>query len=336
MKQALVSAALVGAMALFTISTYTALGSWRGASAQVEHPASSLVSLPGTVYLAQGGAIYRLHGGAFKQITPEPGWAQPAASPDGSHLVAVKRSLNFADIYLLGADGQVQARLTNNTSRQLEANHWAFYPHFSPGGLFFSYDPKDPYNTHRVDLAIFSRPADPAANESTDWSQPNPYTGGDVGPWPLAQGLIFTRYSIDTRFQVHSQVWLQSGPGTAGTALTAPPDDCAQPAVSPDGKLIAMVCRHGQLRTADLAVAPLHLASSSIGAPVTFVSGQLVASPSFAWNGMAIAYLAPASPGGPFQLWTIAAPAPGKAGSPIQVTQNLGFDSASAPVWLGS
>jgi len=75
MKQALVSAALVGAMALFTISTYTALGSWRGASAQVEHPASSLVSLPGTVYLAQGGAIYRLHGGAFKQITPEPGWA---------------------------------------------------------------------------------------------------------------------------------------------------------------------------------------------------------------------------------------------------------------------
>jgi hypothetical protein len=202
--------------------------------------------------------------------------------------------------------------------------------------VFFSYDSKDPYNTYRVDLAIFSRPADPAATQSTDWTQPNPYTGGDSGPLPLAHGLLFTRYSIDARSQVHSQVWLQAGPAMAGTALTAPADDCAQPAVSPDGTLIAMVCRHGELRTADLAVASLDLASSSIGAPQTLVSGQLVASPAFASDGTAIAYLAPASPGGQFQLWTIAAPAAGKSASPVEVTQNLGFDSTSAPAWLGS
>ena len=112
--------------------------------------------------------------GLFKQITPAEGWAQPAASPGGSHLVAIKRSLNASDIYLLGTNGQVESRLTKNVSKRVEANHWAFYPRFSPDGsaVFYSYDAKDPYNSYRVDLAIHSRPANPAATRSTDWTQP--------------------------------------------------------------------------------------------------------------------------------------------------------------------
>jgi len=152
----------------------------------------------------------------------------------------------------------------------------------------------------------------------------------------LSHGLIFTRFSIDAHSEVHSQVWLQIGPGTPGVGLTQPADDCAQPAVSPDGKLLAMVCRHGQLRAADLAVAPLDLASGSIGATATLVSGRLIASPSFSSDGSALAYLSPASEGGQFQLWTVPTPASGAPGSPVQVTQDLGFDSTSAPVWLAS
>jgi Tol biopolymer transport system component len=337
-QQAAVSFALVVAMVLFGVGTYKALDSLRGSSIQVQRPASSLMALPGTLYLAQGGAIYRLRGGSFKEITPEEGWTQPSASPDGSRLVAVKRSLNSSDLFLLGANGQVEAQLTKNVSRQVEANHWAFYPRFSRDGstVFFSYDAKDPYTSYRVDLAIYSRPADPAAAQATAWTQPNQYTGGDVGPLPLSHGVIFTRFSIDANSQVHSQVWLQIGPGNPGVGLTPPADDCAQPAVTPDGKLLAMVCRHGQLRTADLAIAPLDLASGSIGAAVTLVSGRLVASPAFSSDGGALAYLSPAGAGGQFQLWTVATPASGARGSPIQVTQNLGFDSTSAPVWLGS
>jgi Tol biopolymer transport system component len=97
-----------------------------------------------------------------------------------------------------------------------------------------------------------------------------------------------------------------------------------------------MVCRHGQLRAADLTVAPLDLAAGSIGASVTLVGGRLVASPSFSRDGTALAYLSPAGAGGQFQLWTIATTASGTPGAPTQVTQNLGFDSTSAPVWLGS
>lgn len=323
-------------MALFGSGTYNALTSLRATGSHVQRPASSLVTLPGTLYLAQGGAIYILHGGLFRQITPAEGWTQPAASPDGRRLAAIKRSLNASDIYLLGTNGQVEGRLTNNASKRVEANHWAFYPRFSPDGssVFYSYDAKDSDNSYRVDLAIHSRPSDPTATRSTDWSLPNAYTGGDVGPVPLNQGLIFTRHSIDAHSQVHSQVWLQLSPGSTGVALTAPADDCAQPAVSPDGKALAMVCRHGQVRTTDLVTAPLDLASASIGTAVTLVSGKLVAAPAFSGDGSTLAYLSPAGTAGQFQLWTIAAGGSGAPHAPIQVTQNLGFDATSTPVWL--
>jgi Tol biopolymer transport system component len=320
----------------FGVGAYSAMGSLRGTGVHLQRPTSSLVKLPGTMYLAQGGAIYRLQGGAFRQITPDDGWAQPAASPDGSHLVAIKRSLDYSDIYLLGPNGQVDAQLTHNRSNRVERNHWAFYPRFSPDGaaVFFSYDMKDPYTTYRVDLSILSRRSDPAATQSTTWSQPDPYTGGDVGPVPLSQGVIFTRYSIDARSQVHSQVWLQARPESPGAGLTAPADDCAQPAVSPDGKFLAMVCRHGQLRAEDLSVAPLDLNAASIGSAITLVTGGLVASPSFSADGSALAYLAPAPAGGQFQLWTAGWSPAGVSGGSRQVTQNLGFDPTSAPVWL--
>jgi Tol biopolymer transport system component len=163
---------------------------------------------------------------------------------------------------------------------------------------------------------------------------PNEYTGGDVNPIPFSGGLIFTRYSIDTRSRVHSQVWIQAGPGSPGLPLTAPTDDCAQPAISPDEKQIAMVCRHGDLRTSDLVVAPLEGTTPTLGAITPLVEGDLLASPAFSPDGRSVAYLAPAPPGGPFQLWTV--PASPNAGPPLQVTRNLGFDSGSAPVWIAS
>jgi Tol biopolymer transport system component len=333
-KQAAVWAAAVGAMIAFGVGTYATAGSLSGAHIRVERPSTSLVSLPGTLYVAQAGAIYRLRGGSFKQITPNDGWTQPAVSPDGKRLVAVKQALNWSDLYLLGPDGQVEAQLTHNSSRRPELDHWAFYPHFSPDGstVFYSYDPKDPYNSYRVDLAIFSRSPDPANSLSTGWTEPNLYTGGDANPVPLKEGLIFTRFSIDEHSQVHSQIWLQAQPGSPGVALTAVGDDCAQPTVSPDAKLLAMVCRHGQLRGTELAVAPLDVSNGSIGPAKTVVTGGLLASPSFSWNGATLAYLAPEPAGGSFQLWTVAVSGPATVAR--QVTRNLGLDASAAPVWV--
>jgi Tol biopolymer transport system component len=219
----------------------------------------------------------------------------------------------------------------------VELSHWTFYPRFSPDGtqLFYSYDPKDPYNSYRVDLAIFASPADAGSQASTEWTYPNPYTGGDVNPVPLnAGGLIFTRFSIDDKSKVHSQIWLQARPGSAGVALTKPETNCLQPAVSSDQKLLAMVCTNGQTESADLQVAPFDPSALALGAPAVLVTGQLVASPAFSPDGATIAYLAPATAGGPFQLWTVPSAASAKSSSPRQITTDLALDSTSAPVWL--
>jgi Tol biopolymer transport system component len=333
-KQAAVWAAIVLGMLFVGVSTYDTVASLRGGGWTVQRPSASLVSLPGTIYVAQGGAIYRLRAGSFNQLTPAEGWTQPAVSRDGRKVVAVKEAPNSSDLYLLTAAGQVVAQLTHNASRTVEANHWAFYPRFSPDGsaVFYSYDPKDPGNTYRVDLAIFSRPADPTRAEATAWTQPNQYTGGDATPVPVPGGLIYTRFSIDEHSQVHSQVWLQAQAGSQGGALTPAGDDCSQPAVSPDARRLAMVCTHGNLAGTQLEVAQLDLESLSIGAPNTLVSGELIASPAFSWDGLNLAYLAPAQAGGSFQLWTVTASGP--AGRPLQVTASVGFDSRSAPAWV--
>jgi Tol biopolymer transport system component len=340
MTRAFVSAALVLAMWAFGFGVYHAAGYLKAARTQVQRPTStSGPSLPGTIYVTQGGAIYKYQGGRFIQVTSEQGWTQPAAAPSGDELVAVKRDTNFSDIYLLQRSGRVVAQLTHNRSTTVEANHWAFYPRFSPDGsqLFYDYDPKDPYNNYRVDLAIYSSPSNPAAKTSVKWTYPNYYTGGDVTPVPLrGGGLVYTRFSIDAHSAVHSQVWLQLRPGSPGVALTEAAADCLQPAVSPDATLIAMVCTGGDPQTARLVVATFLPAALKLGPSTVLVQGKLVASPAFSPDGGSIAFLAPGDAGGAFQLWTVASgtASDATAPEPRQITTQVGLDATSAPVWV--
>jgi Tol biopolymer transport system component len=261
---------------------------------------------------------------------------QPAAAP-GGRLVAVRREQNYSDLYLLTAGGRQSAQLTHDSvpGPAVENNHWAFYPRFSADGstLFYDYDPKDPYNVYRVDLAIWASPADPSSPNAVQWSEPNQYTGGDVNPVPLrGGGIVYTRYSIDNSLQVHAQLWVQRRAHSAGQALTAPELGCGEPALSPDEKLVAMVCTKGSNQSAELDVATFDAAALTLGSPATLVSGQLLASPTFAADGKTIAYLAPSSPGGAFQLWTVSSSGPAAV---RDLTTDLGLDSTSVPVWLG-
>ncbi len=354
MRRRLVIAGLVILMLGFGIGVYHVLDSQKRLHTGVDQPTdhASAMALPGTMYLAQGGALYRFHGGSFTKLTNAEGWVQPALSPDGTHLVAVKRAFNFSDIYLLDTGGHVQQQLTHNASNVVEHNHWAFYPRFSADGqtIYYSYDPKDPYNNYHVDLAIYAIvPGSRAAPRQ--WTYPNEYTGGDVTPIPLKSGaLLYAKNSIDGSGKAHSQVWIQARAGSAGLGLTQANDDCGQPAVSPDGGMLAMVCRHGQ-DIADIEVATLDASHFSIGSSLVVVPPGLNSAPAFSPDGRSIAYFAPSSGAGPFQLWTVAvagssaagtSPAASTAGSPAaaatpaaprQVTQNLGFDSSAAPVW---
>ena len=335
MKRRAIAAGLVAAMLAFGAGVYATVGMLRAGHHTVHRPSqTSATALPGTMYVVQAGAIYRLQHGAFRQITGEGGWMQPSAAPDG-RLVAVSRQPNFSDLYLLDGNGKIVSQLSHNSAtRAVEDNHWTFYPRFSPDGrsLFYDFDPKDAFNSFRLDLAIFASQMG-TGGRTLEWTSPNEFTGGDVQPVPLRDGsLIYTKFSIDDSYLVHSQVWFQRRPGSPGVALTAPEAGCGQPAVSPDEKLVAMVCTRGSNTAAELEIASIDGVNVTLGSPATLVTGRMVASPAFSPDGKTIAFLAPESPGGHFQLWTIGSSGPA---SLRQITSNLALDSASAPVWIG-
>jgi hypothetical protein len=338
-------------------------------------PRAQQFTLPGTIYLAQSGAIYSFSAGRFHQLTPEAGWTQPALYPDGSQLLAVKRSPFFSDVYVLTRFGKVTGLLTDNQAAPRNrwdpgANAWSFYPRLSPDQrtLFMSYDgPKTAGDANfNVVMQVWGVPFGAAIRQGRSWTTANNYTGGDMQPLPLpAGGIIYTKYSYDSNGNRVGQLWYTNRAGSAGKALTSQSASCAQPSLSPDGRSIAMIC------TYDKQVSYLTIGSwngSTLGPLQTVISDQLVAQPIWAPDGSGIAYLAPGGPAAPFQLWWLpkaryAPPAPSPAPvptptpggphnsplptpsplpvptppvvKPVQITANLGFDATSPLAWLG-
>jgi hypothetical protein len=337
-------------------------------------PRAQAFSLPGTIYLAQAGALYSFSAGRFHQLTPEAGWTQPALYPDGTHLLAVKRSGFFSDVYVLTPYGNVTGQLTNNAASARNAwdpgaNDWSFYPRLSPDQrtLWMSYDgPKIVgANYYDVDLAVWALPVGAPIRQGRAWTIANSYTGGDMQPVPVSGGIMYTKFSYDENGNRVGQLWFTTRAGSAGRALTTTSAGCLQPSISPDGHTVAMVCTY-QKQVSYLTIASWN--GVSLGALNTVVSDQLVAQPIWAPDGSGIAYLAPGGPAAPFQLWwlprdayappppsPIPTPTPTPGGphngplpspsptaapvapviKPIQITANLGFDATSPLAWLG-
>jgi Tol biopolymer transport system component len=299
---------------------------------------------------------------------------QPALSPDGNSIVAVKRSTFFSDIYILNRFGQVAAQFTSNQAAPRDrwdtgANAWSFYPRLSldQRTLFMSYDgPKAAGNGYfGVDMQVWSLPVGGSIRQGVRWTIANDYTGGDMQPVPLSNGIIYTKYSYDENANRVGQLWFSNRAGSPGKALTPTAASCAQAALSPDGGSIAMICNYGK-QISYLTIASWN--GSSLGVLRTLISDQLVAQPAWAPDGSGIAYLAPGGASGPFQLWflpknaynppppppvpmptpipggphnspfptpTPSPPPPPPVIKPIQVTTNLGFDATSPLAWLG-
>ena len=369
---------LIGAMLLSGVGTYAYLGAHQsilrqGPKAPTQLSARPASLLAGTLYLAQGGSIYSLSGGQFQRLTAPGGWMQPAILANGSDLIAVKRDWAYADVYRLGTDGHVIAKLTNNAApskySDIGANHWSFYPTLAPDGktIFMSYDSSKVFD-YEVDLAIWQMPLTGTRAQWHQWTFPNSYTGGDVQPVPLASGgLLYVKYDQGADGKKAAQIWYKPQRTGNAAALTSLDDDCSEPALSPDGKTLAMICTSKQ-QFAHLVLADFN--GSGIGALRTVVSDRLVAQPAWAPDGSGIAYLAPAQSNQPFQLWWLpragyevpkpgstpsASPAvsstPGKPTptptrrpspkpspsptpvTPIQITNDLGFDASSPIAW---
>jgi hypothetical protein len=338
-------------------------------------PRAQALSLPGTIYIAQAGALYSFSAGRFHQLTPEAGWTQPALSPDGNTLIAVKRDSMFSDVYFLTRYGSVTGQLTNNQAPlrsrwDTGANAWSFYPRLSPDQktLWMSFDgPKAAGNGYfDVDMSVWALPVGAAIRQGRSWTNPNNYSGGDIQPIPLPSGgVIYTKYTYDSDGDRVGQLWFTNRAGSAGKPLTPTAADCAQPSLSPDSHSIAMICTYKK-QISYLTIATWN--GSTLGPLKTVISDQVVAQPAWAPDGSGIAYLAPGGPAAPFQLWflpknaynppppsPIPTPIPTPGGphngplpspsapaapaapvvKPIQVTSNLGFDATSPIAWLG-
>jgi Tol biopolymer transport system component len=317
------------------------------------------VVLPGTLFVAQSGAIYSFHGGVFHQLTAEQGWMQPALIPDGGGLLAVKRSYAFSDVYELGLNGQVQRQLTTNAparkTSDTGANHWSFYPRLTGDRktLLMSYD--DPKFGYEVDLSVWAVPFGGTIRQGRRWTTHNDYTGGDVQPLPLPTGgVLYTKYSLGSDGKMASQLWLTTRPLSVGTPLTTLDEDCSEPALSPDGKMLAMICSYRR-QVSDLVLASFD--GVHLGPRTVLIGDRVVAQPAWAPDGAGIAFLAPAKADLPFQLWWLPArayvpsplPSPAASGAtspgasatpspvpvkPVAVTADLGFDATSGIAWL--
>ena len=311
--------------------------------------------LPGTMFVVQAGRLFKLEAGSFSEIGPAGDWSQPTLTPDHTRLVAVLRSGFSSDLYLMDLGGHILKRLTRDDSRYIDYNHWAFYPRISPDGANVVYSFDSP-KSNGVDLAVWSMPLNGAQWQARRWTDPYSYTGGDVSPIPLASGaLLFVRHSIDPSTAVHSAIYYASRALGFARPLTPEADDCSQPALSPDGSQIAMVCSHGKQSTS-LEIAPFN--GSALGARHVLLEGGLFASPAWSPDGKALAYFAPQGLAGHFQLWWLALPvaatpppsaaasastsktggassivAPTPAPSPVQVTEGVDLSATSPLVW---
>lgn len=369
--------ALAGALAvlmvLTSVGTYLYLDHHQSkVAAPVEKPTLSkprpeALVLPGTLYLAQSGALYSLSAGRFHQLTPEAGWMQPAATPDGNGLIAIKNGGYYSDVYLLNRFGTPVRQVTSNAYRRgmndPSSNHWSFYPRLSPDGgtVWMTYDGNKCEGCLVIMFDIWSVPVSGNMRQARLWTDSNLGTGGDVQPVPVPQGgVIYTKYGYDDQGRLTGQLWYTNRPGSAGRALTTQAEDCRTPALSPDGSQLAMVCTY-EKQLSYLTIASWN--GSGLGPRRNLITDQLVAQPTWAPDGSGIAFLAPAAPDAPFQLWwlpsaayvpppppPVPTPTPGGPHNgplpspsptpapppvkPIQVTTNSGFDATSPMAWL--
>ena len=314
-------------------------------SVLITHPAASVptavkpvFTLPGTVYVSQAGHLYRFTAGRFTDMrlaAAAGSWVQPALATPG-RLLVVARAAEYSDIYLVdAATGAIVQKLTANATPKaahVELNAWSFWPHLAVDGatVIFGYDGPKTGLTYEVHFAVWSGPLT-GKLATKQWTDPTLYTGGDVNPVPLAGGgVMYTSYALNAQSQIVSRVATVAKPAAAPVYVTGQADDCGEPAVSPDGTQLAVICT-SDTQTARLEVIPL--AKGVPGVPRVLVNNCLCSSPAWSPDGVSLLYLAPADATGHFQLWWLNNASTPVPAVPRQVTTGLDFDATSAPAW---
>lgn len=328
----------MGLMSIFGYGVWAVLGTMQTKTNKVSDPTQvqALVDMPGTIFVAQQGSLYSLHGLQFTKLNTPPGdWVQVAPAPGGD-LLAVNKGNGFSDVYLLSPQGQVLRTLLTGSATGYFQNHFYFYPRVSANGqtLFYSWNWIDPTENYNVDFELKSSPFSNPASNSTNWSLPLYFQGGDVEPLPLSNGgLLYAKYFDPTggNGQPYSQLAYVTTPGATPQYLTTPAQNCSEPAINPRGTAIAMICTNNQEQSTTLQEATWN--GTSMGAPRVICTGRMPAMPVWSPDGNSVLYMNVPVAGEPFQLYWIPKAAAAKPGAPQQVTQSLSLTATSNLVW---
>ena len=284
---------------------------------------SNAPNVTGKLLYVADSDLWLWHNGAKGRLTRDRISRQPAWSPDGKKIAHVKIDVSSSELWLMDADGGNPRQLTENYSKQLNRNNWAFRPTWWPDGSRLLFLGEEATN----DLMIWQVQPD-GKNRSTFLSVPD-FEGGLDMPSvaPDAKRLLAVSYRTPS---VKPQVFSYTLPNGPWRPLTDHPEGAYDPIWSPDGARFAYVVRNKGRH--DVWVAS---ADGSTAQSVT-ESGACRA-PCWSPDGQQLAYLS--SESGPFDIWTVQVPLASSGTSPItgasrrQLTKGLNADAVSGLSW---
>ncbi len=293
--------------------------------------------LSGRLLFSAGGDVWAWEGERGQRLTQSGDAYQPALSPDGAQIVFVRRSQSATDLMLLHTSSSEPELLLGYTPDlplgsldRVYQSMWAFYPIWSPDGqsLAFVSQYGPPYGSPASDyrLGLFSMPAQ-RGGERTMYYTDQSGQVGRLAYAPDGSGIYFALAPDAPGVARIYRYDLASGEAGEVPGI---PEQSYDPAISPDGKLLAFAARHDT--KTDIFV----LRRDQQSAPLQITHNGAARAPTFSPDGKQLAFLAASGNTRSFDLWILdlrTTAASISAGEPERISFDMGIDADSGISW---
>ena len=270
-------------------------------------------SVAGRLLFVADADLHLWERGGVRRLTRDRISRQPAWSPDAKKIAHVKIDVSSSELWVMDADGAQPRQLTDNYSRTITKNNWAFRPAWWPDGsrlLFLS-------EATTNDLMIWQ--VQPDGKNLRPYVTIGDFEGGLDMPSVSPDGKRLLAVSYRTP-GVKSQVFSYALPSGPWRQLTEHPDGAYDPAWSPDGTRFAYTVRNKGRHDVWVASADGTTAQALTDAGVC-------RAPCWSPDGQQVAYVS--GEGSAFDVWVV----PSTGGAKRQLTKGLNVDAVSGLSW---